>query len=41
MKKELIEERIEALFLESKLEKIVVDVLNKDLKNCFDGDFEK
>ena len=41
MNKELIEERIGCLFLESKLEEIVVDVLNEeffeDLKKCFDG----
>lgn len=46
--KGLIEERIDGLFLESKLEEIVVDILNEesvesfeDLKKCFDGDFER
>ena len=36
MNKELIEERIEALFLESKLEEIVVDVLNEDFVESFE-----
>lgn len=36
MKKELIEERIDGLFLESKLEEIVVDVLNEDFVENFE-----
>ena len=36
MEKEEIVERIKTLFLESKLEEIVVDVLNEDFVECFD-----
>lgn len=36
MNKELIEERIDCLFLESKLEEIVVDVLNEDFVESFE-----
>lgn len=36
MNKELIEERIETLFLERKLEEVVVDVLNEDFVESFE-----